>query len=90
LKSIDILKTPIIYNNSIYGILETEYLRLGVNEIGRRAASMFDLSNPAVNHVDKARGMGVDGERVDTLDGFIEALTRSFAQSGPYLIEAML
>jgi thiamine pyrophosphate-dependent acetolactate synthase large subunit-like protein len=34
--------------------------------------------------------MGVDGERVDTLEGFIEALTRSFAQSGPYLIEAML
>ena len=82
--------TTVIYNNSIYGILETEYLRLGVNEIGRRAASMFDLSNPAVNHVDIARGMGVDGERVDTLEGFIEALTRSFAQSGPYLIEAML
>lgn len=82
--------TTVIYNNSIYGILETEYLRLGVNEIGSRAASMFDLSNPSVNHVDIAKGMGVDGERVNTIDEFTEALRKSFEQPGPYLIEAML
>lgn len=40
-----------IYSNRRYGILETEYLRLGVNEIGDRASDLFDLSRPFIDFV---------------------------------------
>ena len=82
--------TTVVFNNSRYGILETEYLRLGVNEIGPRAADLFDLSRPEINFVGLAASMGVPGERVDTAEGFASALKKSFEEPGPYLIEAQV
>lgn len=82
--------TTVIYNNSRYGILETEYLRLGVNEIGERAADLFNLARPAIDYVSLANGMGVPGEAVNTAEAFNDALARSLTSEGPYLIEAQL
>lgn len=82
--------TTVIYNNSKYGILETEYLRLGVNAIGDRAADLFDLSRPEIDFVQMAASMGVPGCAVDTAEAFSEALLKAFAESGPSVIEVRL
>lgn len=82
--------TTVIFNNSRYGILETEYLRLGVNEIGERAADLFDLSRPAVDYVQLAASMGVGGKVVETAEDFAQALAAALAEPGPYLIEVRL
>ncbi|MDA0979256.1 MAG: acetolactate synthase large subunit [Proteobacteria bacterium] len=82
--------TTVIFNNSRYGILETEYLRLGVNTIGERAAELFDLSRPSIDYVALAGSMGVPGEAVTTSEGFAAALQKSLSTPGPYLIEAQL
>ena len=36
----------VIFSNRAYNILEVEYRRLGINDIGAKAASLFDLSGP--------------------------------------------
>ncbi len=82
--------TTVIFNNSKYGILETEYLRLGVNEVGERAADLFDLSRPAINFVQLANSMGVPGQAVETAEEFVAALESSLSEPGPSLIEARL
>ncbi|MBT6247097.1 MAG: acetolactate synthase large subunit [Gammaproteobacteria bacterium] len=82
--------TTVIFNNQRYGILETEYKRLGVNEIGDRAGSLFSLSGPEIDFVSLAGSMGVPGCRADSCESFSAALSRSLEQSGPFLIEAMV
>ncbi len=82
--------TSIIFNNAKYGILETEYLRLGVNQVGERAAELFDLSRPAIDYVQLASSMGVPGCSVDNVDECISALQVAAATEGPYVIEARL
>jgi len=82
--------TTVIFNNSKYGILETEYLRLGVNEVGERAADLFDLSRPSIDFVQLGNSMGVPGQAVETAEEFVVALERSLSESGPSLIEARL
>ncbi|MBD3646126.1 MAG: acetolactate synthase large subunit, partial [Pseudomonadales bacterium] len=80
--------TTVIYNNRRYGILETEYLRLGVNEIGERAASLFDLGQPHIDFVGLAGSMGVPGTVAKTAEDFQQAMALSFSQPGPFVIEA--
>ncbi len=80
--------TTVIFNNRRYGILETEYLRLGVNEIGERAGAMFDLSRPFIDFVALAGSMGVPGRVAMNCEEFHAALALSFSQSGPFVIEA--
>ncbi len=82
--------TTVIFNNSKYGILETEYLRLGVNEIGARAADLFDLSGPSIDFVQLGNSMGVPGQAVETAEEFVQALESSLSEPGPSLIEARL
>lgn len=82
--------TTVIFNNSKYGILETEYLRLGVNEIGERAADLFDLSGPSIDFVQLGNSMGVPGRAVETAEEFVQALESSLSEPGPSLIEARL
>ena len=80
--------TTVIYSNHRYGILETEYLRLGVNEIGDRAGDLFDLSRPSIDFVALAQSMGVPGRVAKTCEEFRAALELSFSQPGPFVVEA--
>ena len=80
----------IIFSNRQYNILEVEYRRLGINEIGRDAASLFDLSNPNLDWVGLAAAQGVPGSRAATCEEFDAALGRALASDGPYLIEAVV
>ncbi len=80
----------VIYSNRAYNILEVEYRRLGVNDIGATAASLFDLSSPDIDWVGLAASLGVPGSRAATCDAFVLALQRGFEADGPYLIQADL
>lgn len=80
----------VIYANQVYNILEVEYQRLGVNAIGDKAASLFDLANPQIDWVALAKGYGVPGRRVTTADEFSLCLQQAIESEGPYLIEALV
>jgi acetolactate synthase-1/2/3 large subunit len=78
----------VIFSNGAYGILDVEYRRLGVNEVGSKAASMFDLTGPDIDWVSLATAQGVTGARAETCEAFTAALARALASGGPHLIEA--
>ncbi|MEQ8859999.1 MAG: acetolactate synthase large subunit [Pseudomonadales bacterium] len=78
----------VIYSNRQYGILDVEYRRLGINDVGSRAASLFDLSGPDLDWVALAKAQGVPGARAETCAAFAAALREALAATGPYLIEA--
>ena len=82
--------TTVIYNNRKYNILDHEYRRLGVNDVGERAASLFDLSGPEIDWVALAGSMGVPGRRATTTKELDHALSMALDAEGPQLIEAML
>ncbi len=80
----------VIFSNRQYNILEVEYRRLGVNEIGERAASLFDLSRPDIDWVALAEAQGVPGAKATTCEAFDDALQAALASGGPQLVEAVL
>ena len=80
----------VIFSNRQYNILEVEYRRLGVNQIGERAASLFDLSRPDLDWVALAKAQGVDGTRAASCEEFDAAVRAALAAGGPHLIEAAL
>jgi len=82
--------TTIIFANQKYSILQIEFGRVGAHNPGPKAMSMLDLTNPELNWVSLADGMGVPAWRVRTVEEFVVALQESLATSGPTLIEAML
>jgi len=82
--------TTIIFANQKYSILQIEFARVGAHNPGPKAMSMLDLSNPELNWVSLADGMGVPAWRVHTVAEFVTALQTSLATPGPTLIEAML
>ncbi|MEM9620983.1 MAG: acetolactate synthase large subunit [Pseudomonadota bacterium] len=80
----------VIYSNRSYNILDTEYRRLGVNSVGERAASLFELNNPDIDWVSLANGYGVPGKLAQSAEDFILALDEGMRTPGPYLIEAVV
>jgi acetolactate synthase-1/2/3 large subunit len=51
---------------------------------------MFEIGRPDLDWVHLAKGMGVPGTRVTTLDAFAKALQAGFEAEGPTLIEVPL
>ncbi len=82
--------TTVIFSNRRYKILENEYPRWGANRLGKVADSLFDLGNPDIDWTLLAKGMGVEGTRVDTAEDFTDALEAGLAEDGPRLIEAVI
>ena len=82
--------TTLLLNNRSYAILRHELANVGAQNVGRKALDMLDLSRPDLDFVMLARGMGVPGERVTTMDEFNVAVARGLATPGPYLVEVML
>ena len=80
----------IVYSNRTYSILETEYRRLGVNSIGEKAASLFDLGSPDIDWCSLARGYGVPGSKAETKYELAAALENAMSLGGPHLIEVMV
>lgn len=82
--------TTVIYNNSRYQILATEYQRMGNESAGERASSLFELDRPKLDWVSLAKGFGVPAVRANSTKKFNSALAESIATPGPMLIDAVL
>ncbi len=80
----------IIFNNRSYGILNIELQRVRAETIGPEAKAQLDLSEPALDFVSMAQGMGVPAQRVGRAEDFNAALENAFASRGPFLIDAIV
>jgi acetolactate synthase-1/2/3 large subunit len=80
----------IICNNRSYRILGIEMMRAGVKELGQQARQLVHLTEPAIDWVSLAKGMGVPGMRVETAEDLAREFERALAEAGPQLIEAIL
>ena len=80
--------TTVIFANNSYNILNVEYARLGVENPGDIANSLFDIGNPEIDWVDLAKGFGVPGAKAQSADDLCTLLEKSYATPGPFLIQA--
>lgn len=81
--------TVLIFANRGYQILREELAAMGVNEVGRNAARMFDVEGPDLDWVALAKGHGVQAVRVGDMAGFNRAFAEAMEQRGPRLIEVV-
>ena len=81
--------TTVILSNRKYAILLGEYGSVGANP-GRTAMDMLSLSDPDLDWVRLAGGMGVEAARADTLEALGDLLAQSFARPGPFLVELVV
>jgi len=82
--------TVVIFNNRSYGILNLELERVGARASGPKAKAQLDLSEPNLDFVAVANGLGVPSVRVDAAERLTEALERALAEPGPHLIEVVV
>ena len=78
--------TTIILSNRKYKILIDEYHGVGATP-GPTAMNMLDLSNPEIDWIKIANGMGVAGARADTLERCGDLMKQSFKSDAPFVIE---
>lgn len=83
--------TTVIWNNRSYAILNLELHNVGAAaNAGPKTLSMFDLSNPDLDFVSIANGMGIEGMRAETTEEFNDLFAHCMATKGPHLIEVIL
>jgi acetolactate synthase-1/2/3 large subunit len=82
--------TTVIFANRDYAVLKREFSNLGVGKPGPRALDLFEIGHPDLDWVSLAKGMGVPGTRVRSLEAFLKALREGFMSEGPTLIEVGL
>jgi acetolactate synthase-1/2/3 large subunit len=80
----------ILFSNRAYAILQGELQRVGADENSRKAQEMLDLSNPTINWVQLAQGMGVEASRATTAEAMSDQLAAALGKRGPHLIEAVI
>ena len=79
--------TTILISNRKYAILENEMRNSGV---GDPTGNTLSLTDPELNWMQIAQGMGVQAERVHSLDRLNLLLEASYSSPGPFLIELMV
>jgi acetolactate synthase-1/2/3 large subunit len=82
--------TICIWANRSYAILKGELAGVGVEKAGKVAQEMLSLADPALNWVELAKGMGVEGARVTSVEAFSKIFSAAVRQKGPFLIEVDL
>ena len=82
--------TTVIFANRSYAILNVELMRVGAENPGPKALSLFDLRNPELNWVSLATGMGVEASRAETAEEFADQFASAMKTRGPRLIEVMI
>jgi acetolactate synthase-1/2/3 large subunit len=80
----------LVFANRTYAILRHELTNVGAENVGRKALDMLDIDRPDLDWVALARGMGVPGTRVTTMEEFNASFAEAAKMKGPYLIEVML
>lgn len=78
--------TTVILSNRKYKILINEYASVGAVP-GKTAMNMLDLSDPLIDWVKLANGMGVEAARASTLEECADLLLQSFRSNAPFVIE---
>jgi acetolactate synthase I/II/III large subunit len=81
--------TTVVFSNRGYESLKGELFKVGANP-GRTALDMLEIKEPQLDWTSLARGMGVEGERVEDVAALLRALQGGFRSEGPYLIEAIV
>ena len=82
--------TTVVFANRDYAVLKREFSYLGIGDPGARAAAMFEIGHPDLNWTHLAKGMGVPGTRVTSLEAFGKTLRAGLEEQGPTLIEVPL
>ena len=82
--------TVVVFANHAYRILGIEMGRTGGGEPGPAASRLLDLSDPRIDWVAVAGGLGMPAERVETAEAFDEAMARAMRETGPRFIEAAM
>ncbi|MGH7053750.1 MAG: acetolactate synthase large subunit, partial [Stellaceae bacterium] len=82
--------TTVLFNNRTYQILKGELANVGAGNPGRKALDMLDLDRPTLDFLTLARGMGVPGARVETMEEFNRRFAEGIATPGPFLVEVIL
>lgn len=82
--------TTLVFANRAYAVLKREFANLGIGEPGPSVNDLFDIGRPDIDWVALAKGMGVPGRRVGTLEELVAALRTGFDGDGPTLIEIPL
>jgi acetolactate synthase-1/2/3 large subunit len=80
----------LLFANRAYAILQGELQRVGADSNSRKAQEMLDLSNPTLDWVQLAQGMGVEASRATTAEALADQLAVAFKAHGPHLIEVVL
>jgi acetolactate synthase I/II/III large subunit len=82
--------TVVILNNRAYAILQLELQRVGASAAGPKAQSLLDLSNPDIDFVAIAEGLGVPAKRATTAEELATQFSTAVAAPGPHLIDAVI
>ena len=62
----------------------------GYQRAGAASARMLDLSDPRLDFVHLATGLGVNASRATTAEELADQLTTAYTEPGPHLIEAIV
>ncbi|WP_375739410.1 acetolactate synthase large subunit [Pseudomonas boanensis] len=81
--------TVVILANRKYAILQHELENVGASA-GKTAIEMLGIGNPDLDWVRLANGMGVEADRVTSMEGFNELFSRANRTPGPFLIELVV
>ena len=81
--------TTLLLDNRSYAVLNMELERVGASAGGDRARAMLDLSNPDLDFVALANGLGVPASRATTCGELAEQLAASFSTPGPTVIDCL-
>lgn len=79
----------LLFADRAYAILQGELQRVGADSNSRKAQEMLDLSNPTLDWVNLANGMGVRTSRATTAEALADQLAAACQKSGPHLIEVV-
>ena len=80
----------VVFANRKYQILQIELARVGAQTMNKKTLDMMDLSNPDIEFVKLAQGMGVTADQATTAEEFNALFEESMNTRGPRLIEALL
>jgi acetolactate synthase-1/2/3 large subunit len=76
----------VVFANRRYAILQGELAAVGAQP-GPASRELFDLSRPEIRWTKLAEGMGVEAERVESLERFADVFRAASQRRGPFLIE---
>lgn len=76
----------VVFANRVYKILHGELINVGAQP-GPASNELFDLSRPDIDWVGLAHSLGVEGRRVENLEGFADVFRAACGRRGPFLIE---